>query len=340
MKNQLRRVAIFGVTLMLGLSFFASSPVIAEEADTTESGEAASANGAGSTSISISPVSKVMQLLPSTIYEDVLNVTNNGSSAMDFEVYASPYAYTYSEDDDEYKLGFNTQNNYTQITRWIKFKNESGEYVEKIRRQAQAGETVEVAYKISTPSSIPNGGQYAVIFARTLASNTSSSGVKTEASPGMVIYGRSNGETITKAEFSDLTIEQTLETGSEKKSLINAYGKVKNSGNVDFLAQGVLTVKNVFGQVLYETTGTDARVSVIPETELEVSDSWEDTPYFGIFNATWSITAAGETESVTQQILILPTPIIIAVILLLTFIIIWIIILVRKRKERRARFMI
>ena len=177
-------------------------------------------------------------------------------------------------------------------------------------------------------------------FAHTLSNNTTSSGIKTEASPGLVVYGRSNGQTITSGEISSKSISQSLTVDGETKSIINAAAKVKNTGNVDFMAAGILKVTGLFGNLYYETPSTQGRVSVIPETELSVSDKWENTPYFGIFNATWTVIAAGETEEITQFIIILPAPILIAAILLLTFITIWIIIMVRKRKERRSRFMV
>ncbi len=334
MKKLRSKVLWFVLTLFLGSVFCLTGNVKAEgESDTDEMAKAA-------TSISISPVSKILQLEPSTVYEDSFKVTNNGSGVMNFEVYASPYSYTFSESDNEYKLGFSRENTYTQITRWITFKDVDGNYVENPRFVAEPGESVKVDYRISTPSSLPAGGQYAVLFAHTLSASTTSSGIKTEASPGLVVYGRSDGETVTAGEISELAIYQTIEKDGETKSIINATAKVKNTGNVDFMATGRLKVTGIFGRVYYETMTTQGRISVIPESELTVSDEWEDTPYFGLFNATWTVTAAGEEETVSRVILILPAPIIVVMILLLTIIVVWIIVMVRKRKERRSRFMV
>ena len=339
MKRAAIKLLAIGLAVLLGSFVMLPQSVWAEETEEAVTEE----RNAASTSISISPVSKILQLLPNTTYDDVFVITNNGSGTLEFETYASPYSYSYSETDDEYKLGFSTQNNYTQITRWITFKDTEGNYKERARYKVPAGESIEVSYRIKTPASIPNGGQYAVLFARTISSDTAGSGIRTEASPGLVVYGRSNGETIVESEIRNLSIGQTLERGEDKKttvSLINAAAKIKNNGNVDFTAQGELKVENLFGQTLYRTTGTRGLVSVIPETELTISDVWEETPYFGFFRTTWTVTAAGKTETISKLIMILPIPVLVAVILLLTFIIIWIIILVRKRKERRSRFMI
>lgn len=331
MKNIVRRFAVVVVILLTTVVF--SNITFAEE-NSQESEELVKA----ATSISISPVSKILQLQPNTIYEDSFKITNNGSENMDFEVYASPYSYTYSEEADEYQLGFNKESSYTQITRWITFKGTDGVYATNPRFTAKPEESVVVEYRITTPESIPAGGQYAVLFAHTLSNKTTSGGIKTEASPGLVVYGRAAGETINKAEITSININKTLTTEDGTKNIINASGKVKNSGNVDFTANGKLKIEGIFGQIYYETPSNEARVSVIPETELSVVDEWENTPYFGLFRATWTISAAGQEETVSQMILILPAPIIVVMILLLTIIIVWIIIMARKRKERRSRF--
>lgn len=346
MKKIIQKVSLTAMALLLGTLMVGGANVMAEgESDAEEFVKAA-------TSISISPVSKILQLEASSVYDDTFKVTNNGTGIMEFEVYASPYSYTFSETTDEYQLGFNTENSYTQITRWITFRDSDGNYVTNPKFEAGAGESVEVAYRISTPSSIPAGGQYAVLFAHTLSSNTLSSGIKTEASPGLVVYGRAAGETISSAEITELQLNKTMKVRGDtpnadgeieyvEKNIINASAKVKNTGNVDFMAQGKLKVEGIFGRTYYETPSTQSRVSIIPETELSVSDQWDETPYFGIFKVSWTVSAAGTTaEPLTQVMLILPAPILVAIILLLTILIVWIIIMVRKRKERRSRFMV
>ncbi len=332
----MKKISWLVLALLLGSVFCVPASVVAEEAEDTAGDEAEEA----ATSISISPVSKVLQLEPDKVYEDSFKITNNGSSALNFEVYASPYSYTFSEEEDEYRLGFSHENNYTQITRWITFKDTDGNYVTNPRFTAEPESSVEITYKISTPSSIPAGGQYAVLFAHTISEQTEASGIRTEASPGLIVYGRASGETIITGEISGLGINKTLKTETETKNVINASAKVKNTGNVDFMASGQLKVTGIFGRVYYETPANRGRVSIIPEAELTVSDTWDDTPYFGLFNVTWTVMAAGQEEPMSQMVLLLPAPVIVVMILLLTIIVIWIIIMVRKRRERRSRFLV
>lgn len=302
------------------------------------------------TSISISPVNRVFQLSADSKYDDIFSITNDGSEPVKFEVYAAPYSYVYSEADNGYVLGFNRENNYTQIARWISVMDSSGNYTERSTFTAKPGETIDVNYRISTPKSIPDGGQYAVLFAHTI-SDPSSGGIKTEASPGMVIYGRSDGQAEISSDISELEIKQVIEkevdveenSKSTRKNMIlnhiNASAKIKNTGNVDFNAYGKLKVENVFGGVYYETSeDSGAKISVIPEAELVLSDEWEDTPSFGLYKVTWTVTTIDNEQTIEKIIFIVSPSVIIISIILLTAIITWVIIGFKRRKEHKSRF--
>ncbi len=326
----------FSLAIIAGFSLLIPTNSYADEE--TQNTEETAATEEGGASISLSPVSKVLQLSSGSIYEDSFDVTNKGKSDMRIEVYAAPYSYVYSEEINEYQLGFSKENNFTQIARWIKFQNSNGEYEEKPQFVIKPGDTLTVHYRVSTPNNIPAGGQYAVMFAHTLSEETGSNGIRTEASPGIIVYGRSTeGEVALSGTINNLAISQSIADGETTKNWINASAKVKNNGNVDFNASGVLKVQGLFGGDLYETEGGRGMISVIPEAELTVSDKWEETPSFGIFRVTWTVTALDQQEVIEQIVFVNPMPFVIIIILLLTIIVIWITIMLRKRKERRSR---
>lgn len=337
MRKNISKMSLFGIifTMMLGLS--AISCAYADE-DTKEND---TQSNVGGTSISLTPVSKILQISSDSVYEDEFTVSNDGDGEMKIEVYAAPYSYTYSSEEDIYELGFVTENNFTQISRWITFQNSDGVYEEKPKFTIQPHDSVTVHYKITTPKNISAGGQYAVMFAHTLTSEVSANGIRTEASPGIVVYGRSTeGEAVTSAEITDLRIEQGHSENGATNNNLRASAKVRNTGNMDFNASGVLKVEPIIGGASYETAMTDGRISVIPESQLVVLDEWEETPGFGIYKVTWSVTVGEETETIERIIFINPLPFIIVMILVLTIIIVCIIIFIKKRKERRSRLAI
>ena len=109
-------VAIFGMFFGINGAVFADEDAPEEDADPAMS-------------VSISPVSKILNLEPNSTYDDSFKVTNNSKQPMKFEVHASPYSYTFSEENNAYMLGFSSENNYTQIVRWITFADKDGKYV-------------------------------------------------------------------------------------------------------------------------------------------------------------------------------------------------------------------
>lgn len=327
------------LALLLSPAFFVLSNAYAEDevAESEQSSE--TSNDDTGTNISLTPVSKFYQLNAGSTYDDSFTVNNTGGRELAIEVFAAPYSYVHSEENDSYQLGFSNENEYTQLSRWITFKDADGSYKNSITATIPPNSSFVAEYKISTPGSIPGGGQYAVIFARTTNGIASSSGIKTEASPGMVIYGRSlDGESVISAEIKDLKINQTITENEKTRNTINVSAKIKNAGNVDFSATGRLVVDGIIFGGHYESgEGNGVRISVIPETELTLTDEWKDTPGFGIFKVVWTVEAGGETETIEQIVVINVVPVIILTIILLTIIIVWCIIRARRRKERRSR---
>ena len=322
--------------MMLLVGVVAPLGVHAEDEDGAE--ENAEQQTKGGTSISLMPVSKVLQISPDSEYEDTMTVNNDGDEEIEIEVFAAPYAYIYSEEEQMYKLGFNVETNFTQITRWITFKSADGEWKEKTVFKIPAQEKLEVKYRISTPSKVPAGGQYAVIFAHTLTGVVSASGIRTEASPGMVLFGRSTEGTVeTVATISDMKAEYGVHGDDLQKSHFYGSAKVKNDGNIDFNGVGTLKVDPIIGFSSYETPSNQGRVSVIPEAELEVSDKWEDSPAFGLYKVTWTVKAGEETETIESLVFVNPIIAIILLIIVLTIITMWTIIIVRRRKARSSR---
>ena len=140
-----------------------------------------------------------------------------------------------------------------------------------------------------------------------------------------------------------MEVQENGQSVSKKVNVdhINASAIIKNTGNVDFMARGVLKVSGLFGGDYYETPDSKAgnnQSSVIPDTEMRIEDEWEDTPGFGIFRVTWTVTAGDETQTSEAVVFLVPPAAIIIAIILLTIIIVGVIMGVRRHKERKSRF--
>ncbi len=284
--------------------------------------------------LQISPVSKTATLMGGQVLEGddyTVEVKNIGTEPFQYKVYASPYAVT----GENYDLDFSEEGSttYTQISRWITFKNDKGEYVKELTYSIKPGEAKTIPYKITVPDDVPGGAQYAVIWAQTInGGSNESSGVQTVSRAGMVIYGRSIGDTFQTSEVTDYDFTKFTFGGA-----LTAKATIKNTGNTDFNAYYDYTAKTVFGKVLKEDSGS---IATFPGTEYHANVNWENTPFIGVFTVTWKITAANVIKEETRVVMIMPVFMIVLLILLLTVIIIWIIIIIRKRKERKSRVLV
>lgn len=280
--------------------------------------------------LQISPVSSRVTLEAGQSLEYSFSVSNIGSEEFTYSVYAAPYTIK----SENYDVNFSEETNRTQISRWIEFKDKDGNWgsTAKFTIPSDGKQTVE--YRVVVPEDIPEGGQYAAIFAETepAAGGGSSSGLKTVSRAGLIVYGRTNGETRDAAEISDFEFQTFLTSGK-----VFTGARVTNTGNTDFEAKYSMKIKSLFGKTIYEK---DNSYNVLPDTTRKIRMEWDDTPAFGIFRATARVSASGEVHEENKIVMIIPMFIIIIVIILLTILIVWTIILIKKRNEQKAKLIV
>ena len=278
--------------------------------------------------IQISPVENRVTLNANETNEYTFNVDNTGSEGYSFKVYTNPYSVV----NEQYNPSFSNQNAYTQVSRWITFKNDAGEYSTEATYSVEAGQRKEITYKITVPSDIPGGGQYAIIFVEAIPKDDNSGGIRTVSRLGLRVFGRTNGETKEKAEILNHNMDSFYMSGKIKTS-----GIVKNSGNADFNAVFKFKVEKIFGGIVYEDSkGYD----VLPDTTRNIELAWNETPAFGIYRITSTLNALDQSRSTTKIVLIIPVFMIVIMLMLLTITIAWFIILYRKRQAQKSKLII
>lgn len=253
-----------------------------------------------------------------------IQVSNTGNTTFRYRVYATPYVVK-GEDN---ALSFDEVTSYTQLSRWISIRNTEGEYVKEAQFTIGPGEDQTVEYRIDVPDDIPGGSQYAVIWAQVL-SEGGESNIHTVGQVGSVITGRSTGNTHETAEILDYDFQKFALNGP-----LTAHVTIKNTGNTDFAANYSYTAKTFFGRELFSDDGV---IPAYPDTTYKVDITWEEVPFFGIFQVEFKVTAAGEERDESRLVVVMPIIMMILLILLLTVVIVWIIIIIRKRKERKVR---
>ncbi|MDR1196705.1 MAG: DUF916 domain-containing protein [Candidatus Nomurabacteria bacterium] len=272
--------------------------------------------------IQISPVSEKVKLKPDKKVNRQVRVSNIGDEAFDFKVYADGY----SAQDVSYDPIFDKESNYSLVADWIKF--EKTEY-----KNLQPKQTVEVSYQIDAPKDLPDGGQYAVIFAETSDDGAvdQSVGMKTTSRVGTLIFADLGGKTRRTGEVAEFN--QPFWSESPLRSMT----VVKNTGNIDFSVKFSSTISTLFGRELASNTSEN---SILPETSRGIANVWEDSPFFGIFNIKNTVDFIDGTKlDETKTVLIGPIWlwITIYVIFLLTLILIMIIIVLKVRKGNNKK---
>jgi hypothetical protein len=287
--------------------------------------------------LQISPVANRVVLNPGDELTYKMEVDNIGSKKFKFRVYATPYSIA----NEAYEVNFNNETKRTQISRWITFnqnanakKDSEKKWQKEVTFEVEPDGRQEIEYKVSVPKDIPQGGQYATIFAESVPEDSvASTGVRTISRVGLILYGRTNGETTELAEVSDFNMKTFMTSGK-----ISAEANIENKGNTDFTATMKMKIDKLIGGTVAEF---DTPYPVIPDSpKRHAVLEWEDTPIFGIFKVTATVAAADKNVSETKIVLILPIWIIIIMLVLLTIIIAWLIILIRKRRAQKSRLIV
>lgn len=280
-------------------------------------------------SLQISPVSNRIFMTHGETLDYTFNVNNIGSDEFNFRVYATPYTVA----NENYDINFTNETKRSQVARWITFKTESGDYASEATFKLAPSERKTIDYKVTVPNDVPGGGQYATIFAETVPKEgNQATGIRTVSRVGLIIYGRTDGETKDSAKIENSEIQAFMTSGD-----INVRTHVVNDGNTDFQSSVKLSVKSFFGKELStQTKGFD----VLPDTARNIAVNWEDTPVMGIFHVEAEITALDQTEKISKIVLVVPVFIIVIMLILLTILIVWIILLVKKRRSQRSRLLV
>lgn len=312
-----RKISSITASLLFGLLFF-SSPTFAKEA------------AKPAIWLQISPVSNRVMLAPGRTLEYNFSVENIGSEEFSYKIYPAAY----SVNNEEYDINFAKQTKRTQLSRWIKFRQADGTWVNQLNLKLTPGKKEIIKYQVNVPKDIPSGGQYATIFAESEPSdkNTKMSGIKTISRVGLVVFGNTSGDTRQKAEITDYKFTSFLTKGQ-----ISSHSRIKNSGNTDFAAHYKFNIQSLFGKEIYNK---ELSYDVLPSTTRRVSLKWDDTPGFGIYKVTYKVSALDQSRSETKIVLIMPVFIIVIMLVLLTLSIIWIIILFRKRRQRKSKLIV
>lgn len=259
------------------------------------------------------------KMQPGETYSNSFKVRNTGKEAFDFTISFAPY----SVKNETYEADYDTETQYTEITKWISVNHDSG--------TVEPGYEAEITYRIDVPEDAHGGAQVGTIMVTMIDSvdDSDTSGVKAIRRLGYVVSGNVDGDVTRTAKILENKIPSFIFDPP-----ITATSLVENTGNVYTNASYTLQVFPLFGDEEVYTTEENPDLKVIfPETKRYSEISWEGAPALGIFRVKQTIKIFDEVSEVEKLVFLCPLWFIAIILLLIFLIIFWIIGRIRGRRE-------
>lgn len=268
-------------------------------------GQLALAQEPGEVQITMSPAKDRIEIAAGKPTTSDFTIINSGQKAFKFKVYASPYSIT----NTDYNSVYDQETPLNQINRWIKF--------DKNQYELAPGKEVKINYRVETPADIPDGAQYAVIFAETEPEQATGQQLASNKRVGLLVYAHGGGETRLGGESLAPKIS-FWQTGDDLK----IDQQVKNTGNTDFKTDVTLKAKSLFGeQKVIDERASLRQVDVLPETTRSIQPEWKNPPQFGIAKVTVEVKYLDKTDNYDQWVLFMsPLVMVIAAVVIIVII--------------------
>lgn len=238
---------------------------------------------ASAAEMTISPAKATPELKRGQKHQGEFELYNTGKDSFKVKIYAHQYEAT----NDGYKL--NGSSDRSLLHKWIK--------IDTPELEIEADKSATIKYTIDTPKDIPDGGQYAVIFAETINDeDINQSGVKATSRLGMLIYASTDGQNRLQGELKDVKIP-FLNMGTKSIFSFNA----KNTGNTHYDTHAELKITDLFGNQKHHEIKPN--LTVLPDIDRKFEFEWNRSPVFAIMKVNLKASALDKNIDETKTVL-------------------------------------
>lgn len=189
-------------------------------------------------SIGLRPLKHDLLINPGQTIVSQITVVNNTTEPLE----AVPVLETFFQSD---KDGYPTElrkgdpNNAQDVTNWIKISYDPV--------KVPPMSTYDVEYSITAPENAEPGGHYGAILYEPYDDGTESDGIKIQVRVASLLLVRVAGDAVQEAEVTNFALNNTKVFDDQP---ISFDVELKNTGNVHFVPEGRIILKNAKGEVL------------------------------------------------------------------------------------------
>lgn len=310
-----KNLLIAAVTLILGTIIGGS--IVTEASSITN-------QSSHSESLSLSPSRLQFGILePGNRYTETFTIQNTSDDSLSISLSAIQYWVA----NEHYDIDYSAPNSYNQLAEWITFSDGESYTLDP-------DESLEASVRVSVPSGVTEGGQYALVAINMMpVTNEVGGGMQVAESFLVPVYSAVQGDLVYKGELVDRHA-----VGFSFDPVIASSSTVENFGNVDFDTSYKFTVRSLFGDnVVYEIENTEV---ILPETKRLFEQKWEDAPMLGIYRTTQEITYVNQDgESITDVYggVSIICPIWLLITLLVIIVVVVVLIIVKRKHSKKSR---
>lgn len=236
-------------------------------------------------SITISPTYADIAVNPGSSMSGSVKLIDTGTTDFSATIAPTPYGVT----TEQYDQSFQQTTGFRDASSWFHFSQTS--YAMKPHMVSN------VPYTITVPPQTGPGGYYAAVFAETTPSASASDGVQTRERVGTIFYIRVNGAVQEGGSLASWRV-----AFFQVARPIKATIRVTNSGDVHFVADSTIVVRNVIGN---RTTQVESKHFVLPGTTRAIPVSWLGGSMIGLYKVGGSVTFLQKTYPLPDRYVLL-----------------------------------
>lgn len=249
-------------------------------------------------SITLSPYSQRYTLDTGQTVSGTLTVLNDGQTAYDFTVYATPYWVNNSA----YQPNFTTNRAQADAYQWITFP--------KVKYHIEAHQTITVPYTIHVPKNAAPGGHYGTIFTEMQPNGSATDqSLLRKRRVGCILYITVNGDVHLVGQTTHLTIPWF-----QSSTPMIASAKFTNTGNTDYVATTKFVIRDIFG---HEKGSATNQYEVLPGTTRDATPSWASASRIGLYHVDVTSNVLDKTTTASSYVLMMPLWVVLLVILII-----------------------